>query len=177
MCSSDLATNPSPYINGITGRNFTLLRTNIHHVVDQVAIVGNNVRVESSWLHDNLHYAVDPHHSDGSHDDNIQVQGGDDIRIVGNTMTGSFNAALQITQDRSAVSDLTFRDNWVDDGGCTVNIAQKKRGPMSGITVADNTFGTSSRYRCGIIASTGTKLNAYGNLFTDGSKVRIVPAS
>ena len=151
-----VAAHPSPHINGIIGANFTVKRANIHGVVDQIHVTGGSVRIEASWLHDNLHFAKDPYHRDGSHDDNVQVQGGSSITIVGNHLSGAHNAALQVTQDRSAVSALRFTGNWVDDGGCTVNIAQKKRGPIRGITVSENVFGTGSRFNCGIIASSAT---------------------
>ena len=168
------AGNPTPYISGIIGANFTVRRTNIHHVIDQVHITGDNVTVESSWLHDNLHFTNDPHHSDGSHDDNVQVQGGRNIRLVGNTMSGSYNAALQITQDRSVVADLTYAKNWADNGGCTLNIAEKTRGPMSGLVVADNTFGKTSRFGCTIIYPPTSPISFARNLFTDGTAIKMV---
>ena len=168
------AGNPTPYISGIIGANFTVRRTNIHHVIDQIHITGDNVTVESSWLHDNLHFAVDPHHADGSHDDNVQVQGGRNIRLVGNTMSGSYNAALQITQDRSAVADLTYAKNWADNGGCTLNIAEKARGPMTGLVVADNTFGKTSRFGCTVIYPATSPISFARNLFTDGTAIKMV---
>ena len=168
------AANPSPYISGIIGANFTVRRTNIHHVIDQIHITGDNVTVESSWLHDNLHFTKDPHHADGSHDDNVQVQGGRNIRLVGNTMSGSYNAALQVTQDRAPVGDLTYAKNWADNGGCTLNIAQKARGPMTGVVVTDNTFGKTSRFGCTIIYSPTSPISFARNAFTDGSAIKVV---
>ena len=54
------AKDPSPYVRGVIGANFTLTRVNIHDVTDQLMITGDNVRVQNSWLHANLYYAQDP---------------------------------------------------------------------------------------------------------------------
>ena len=77
------ASSPSPYIDGVRGFNITVQRSNIHHVIDTFHLTGGNVRIESSWLHDNVHYASDPLQGGGaSHDDSIQIQAGSNIRIL-----------------------------------------------------------------------------------------------
>ncbi|WP_146904562.1 PKD domain-containing protein [Cellulomonas aerilata] len=174
--SEVFAANPSPYINGIVGRNFTVVRSDIHHVIDQVHIIGNNVRVEASWLHDNLHYAagVDPNHADGSHDDNIQVQVGSNLTFTGNTITGSHNAAMMITQDRGKVSTVAWTRNWADNGACTINIAEKTYGPVQGVTVTDSTFGRGTRIAgCAVLAKPTTPVTVTNSRYTDGVAVTV----
>ena len=152
-----VASDANPWINGIMGSGFTVRRTEIANVVDTVHIFGDNVRVESSWLHDNLHFAKDPNWGGGpSHDDSVQVQKGNNISIVGNSITGAYNAALQVTQDAGVTSGLTFSKNWTSGGACTVNVAQKARGAIRGFTMTDNTFG-ASRFSCPAIIDTATK--------------------
>jgi hypothetical protein len=161
------AAQPSSYISGVMGGNFTLRRVNLHDVIDQTHIYGDNVRIESSWFHNNLHYANDPMHAGGpSHDDNIQIQKGTNIRIIGNTLEGAWNAGFIITQDQDVVSDVQYLRNWADGGGCTVNIAEKGRGPIQGLIVNDNRFGTHTRIPdCAVITPPTTPLIAEGNVW------------
>ena len=165
------ASSPSPYIDGVRGFNITVQRSNIHHVIDTFHLTGGNVRIESSWLHDNVHYASDPLQGGGaSHDDSIQIQAGSNIRILGNTIEGATNSGIQFTQDSGIVSDVQVVKNWADGGGCTINLAEKGRGPFAGIVITDNVFGRDTKhYNCAIISPTTTKITAARNVFTDGT--------
>jgi hypothetical protein len=132
----------SPYANGILGSNFTAVRVNVHDVIDTVHITGGNVTVRDSYLHDTLHYKNDPVQKNGpSHDDVIQVQGGSNIVIEGNTLSGSTNTVIMVTQDQSRLSGLTIRDNYIDGGNCSVNMNEKGKGPLKNVLVQDNLFG------------------------------------
>jgi hypothetical protein len=167
---------PSVHLNAIKGWNYTLRRVNAHGTVDIAEVYGDNVRIESSWLHGNTPYASDPNqHGGPSHDDGIQVQGGHHITIVGNTVTGASNAALMITQNVSDVSDLTFSNNWVDGGACSVNANALPRASMSGLTVNGNRFGRNTRIPdCSVLSSRTTQIVAEGNVWDDtGLAVRI----
>ncbi|MCU1438807.1 MAG: Parallel beta-helix repeat protein [Naasia sp.] len=169
------ATDRNPWVNGIMGYNFELHRVNIHHVIDQVHITGDNVVVADSWLHDNLHYEDDPNHSDGSHDDNVQIQVGQNITIVGNVMSHSHNANIQVTQDRGKVGNLRIANNRFDHGGCSVNIAEKSHGALSAVSILDNVFGRTTKWaNCAvIIASDGTRPAYSGNTYADGAVPQI----
>ncbi|MCU1569994.1 MAG: Parallel beta-helix repeat protein [Naasia sp.] len=170
------ATVPNYYVNGIMGFNFELRRVNIHSVIDQVHLTGGNVTIDDSWLHGNLHYSPDPNHSDNkSHDDNVQIQAGSNIRITNSILSGSHNAAIMITQGSGVVSDVLVSGNRFADGGCTVNIAQGPRGPLSGITLKDNVFELTMQFRrCAlVIDSDGTTPTLDNDKFTDGSSIGI----
>ena len=164
------ASTPNGYINGIVGNNYTLTRVDINTVIDSATIVGDNVTIRDSWLHDNLFYQQDPHWNGGpSHADSIQVQSGRDISITGNTIQAGQNAGVMITQDRGPVSNFTFRGNQADGGGCTINIAQKSYGPLYGVSIVDNTFGRNTRIiDCAIIAAPTTTvlMNLSNNHYT-----------
>ncbi|BDZ45941.1 hypothetical protein [Naasia aerilata] len=168
------ATNPNWTVNGIMGWNFELYRVNIHNTVDQVSIVGGSVVVADSWLHGNVWYADDPDHSDGSHADNIEIIGGDGISITGNTMTDATNSAIQITQDRSRVSNVRIAGNRMDNGDCMINISEKGQGSIAGISVTDNSFGLSgSISHCAVVGPTSTSVALGGNSFDDGALVTV----
>lgn len=169
------AAEATPNINGFMGSNTTLLRVNIHGVVDSVHITGDNVVVDSSWLHDNLHYDQDPNwNGNPSHDDSIQVQIGSNITVVGNDISGARNTGLIVTQDTGVVSNVTVSQNWLDGGGCTINFVQKTFGPIQGLNVADNTFGrTTKNPNCAIIAPPTTTVSNIRNVYVDGAVVKV----
>ncbi|NKX92508.1 hypothetical protein HF995_04335 [Sanguibacter hominis ATCC BAA-789] len=169
------ATHASPYVMGVVGARFTLLRTNIHRVIDQVTIIGPHVLIEDSWLHGNLSYANDPNHRGGpSHDDNIQIQQGTNIRVIGSRLEGSSSAAVMITQGRGKVANARFEGNWINNGSCSVNITRSAYGPLQGVAVTGNSFGTATRHQyCGIIMPVTTKLVEARNFFTDNHAFRI----
>ena len=43
----------SPYLNGIFGSAFTALRVDISNVIDPIHVIGGDVEIRDSWLHDN----------------------------------------------------------------------------------------------------------------------------
>jgi hypothetical protein len=165
----------SPYLYGILGSNFTAERVNIHRVIDAVHVTGPNVTVRASYLHDASHFDADPNFGGTpSHDDNIQIQAGYNIRITGNTIEGAWNAAVQITQDAGITNDVRLDGNWLDGGRCTVNVAEKNRGPIQGLVLDGNVFGRSTRvYDCAVVAPTTTVITNVDNVFTDGTPIRI----
>lgn len=164
------AAHPTPYIKGIVGADFTLERVDIHSVVDQVSITGDNVTITDSWLHDNLYFEKDPNYNGTpTHDDNIQVSVGRNLRFERNRLEDTHNAAVMITQDRGDVGNVVFSGNWVDGGACSVNIAEKSYGPLAGLVFTNNQFGTATRHeRCAILKPTTTPMTEHGNTFVDG---------
>ncbi len=173
--SEIFAQAPSRFVDGIVGMGFTLRRVDIHTVVDQVKIIGDNVTVDSSYLHDNLYYPADAANLE-SHDDNVQVAIGANIQVVNSTLEGGTNSAVMITQDRGSVVGFTFRANHADNGACTINVAEKSYGPPPGLSITNSVFGTGQRLsRCAIIMVETTRAAATvtGNTFTDGSAVSV----
>lgn len=170
-----IASHPRPTINGLMGWNITAARLNIHGVIDPCHFFGaGNVRLTDSWLHDNLHYVNDPGWGGKpSHDDGVQIQSGSGYLIEGNRITGAHNAAIQITQDAGQVADVMIRRNYLDGGGCTINIAQKSRGPFVNVDVVGNLFGHASVYNCHIIRPATGDINTAGNATVNGTVVKI----
>ncbi|MCL2090024.1 MAG: right-handed parallel beta-helix repeat-containing protein [Micrococcales bacterium] len=151
------AAEPSVYVDGVIGQNFTLERVDIHDVVDNVKIIGDNVTVRDSWLHRNLHYANDPAQGGKpTHDDNVQVQKGSNITLSHNTMESSHNAALQVTQDMGTVSKVTVDRNLVSGGSCSFNLADKGKGALRDVSLRNNRFTRTSTYNCAITVSSAS---------------------
>ena len=160
---------PSYWIDGMKASSFTLDRVNITHVLDSVQVInGGHATITNSWLHGNEHFDPDPLQPDGvSHDDNIQVQGGSDSVIKGNTLEGGYNSSIMVTQNQSAVSGLQISGNWLDGGACTVNVTQAGVGtPIDGLSITDNRFGPS-RYgmTCPMLVPGTSTMNIAGNVW------------
>ncbi|HET9657696.1 MAG TPA: right-handed parallel beta-helix repeat-containing protein, partial [Kineosporiaceae bacterium] len=169
--------HPSVWLTGVKGANYTMRRVHVNGgVVDGAMASGSHVRVESSYLHGLVSYAVDPTHPDGSHNDGVQVVGGSDITITGNTIlagTGQ-NSVLQVTQDIGPTRQLTFSDNWVDGGTCSVKLTHQGGTALGPVTVSGNRFGRGmSISGCAILRTGATTLAASGNTWPDGRPVAV----
>lgn len=165
---------PSYYIDGIViAAPCTLRRADIHRVVDSVKIISDDVIVEDSWLHDNLYFGTVPSGGD-THTDNVQVGRGSRITVRRTVLTGSRNAAVMVTQDNGAVSDLTVEDCLLDDGAATVNIAEKTRGPVKGVRLVGNGFGRKARSASMMTPRTTSSIATItGNTYPDGTPVPV----
>lgn len=162
---------PSPYISGIVGYNYTLKRVDINNVIDQLSVTGDNILVEDSWFHSNLHYEKDPNwNGKPSHDDNVQISAGNNIVFRNSVLESSKGAAVMITQNYGAVSNVTFDSNWLNGGSCTVNIVERTYGPPAGLVFRNNIFGVDTGIaHCAIIKPITTNVEVENNVFTDGA--------
>lgn len=164
-----------PYAtDGIRGSHITAQRLDIHNVLDGGHFWGDgDVTLQDSWIHGILHFDADPRGGGPSHDDAIQIQSGSDYVITGNRIEGGNNSAIQLTQDAGVTSGVRISDNWLDGGGCSVNLAQKDLGPLQGIAVTGNTFGDSI-YDCAIIRPSAGSISTQGNVGEDGQPAVVV---
>lgn len=165
----------TPYVSAIIGSNFTATRLDIHNVVDAIDVTGGNVSITSSWLHGNLHFADDPNHTNGSHDDSVQIQSGTNIMISGNWMEDAHNAAIMVTQDSGHVGGLIVQKNVLDNGACTVNVVEGKYGPIQGLTIENNVFGLNSTYaKCSVQLPAKMPATMDANAYTNGKTVSVM---
>lgn len=164
-----VAAYPSAVLDGIKGGNFTMRRVESRDTVDNVGIHLSNVRVESSWLHKASYFSSSPYHNGGpTHNDAVQVHGGSNIVLVGNRMEDADNAAIMLQQNYSPTSNVQISRNWMNHGGCTVNINHKGGSSLKGVTVTDNRFGRDTRNRdCAIIATKASRAATSGNVWED----------
>jgi hypothetical protein len=90
-------------------------------------------------------------------------------------LTGAWNASVQVTQDRGDVSNLTITDNVADGGGCSINLAEKSRGPLHGVVITDNIFGRNTRVDdCAVIARASTKVKMEDNYYTPDDTLVVI---
>ncbi|MDM7855573.1 right-handed parallel beta-helix repeat-containing protein [Cellulomonas alba] len=175
------AKDPSPNIRGVIGQNFTLERVNIHDVTDQAMINGNNVTIRDSWFHNNLHWDSDPNFNGGpSHDDNVQISVGKNITLVHNTFEGSHNAALMVAQDAGTIGSVNVQGNSFGNGSCSVNLAEKSRGPLAGFVFHSNVFQrTQASKNCAMIVDTTSigLLDMLADVWSDTTPIAITPRS
>lgn len=164
--------HPSVWLTGVKGANFTMRRVHVNGgVVDGVMVSGNQVRVESSYIHGLVSYADDPTHADGSHNDGVQVVGGSDITVTGNTILAApgQNSVLQVTQDVGPTRRLTFSRNRVDGGTCSVKLTHQGGTSLGPVVVSGNRFGDGmSIPGCAILRTGATSLAESGNVWLDG---------
>lgn len=160
---------PDARLDATGGRRFTLERVDISGTVDGLKVWSNatdatngasDAVIKDSYIHDLRYDAVAPyflnvlnsagkHRVEGSHSDGIQHQGGRGTVITGTTIVGANNAAVQVTQDYYASTDLTFTGNHVDGGGCSINVSGGSGAFMTGMRVQNNFFGKNMRSQPG----------------------------
>ncbi|MFT3860677.1 hypothetical protein [Micropruina sp.] len=162
---------PSVYFDGIKGWDFTATRVHVVGNVDSVKIHGDNVTVQDSLLEDTTYYASDPAQDGGAtHNDNIQILTGTNLKITGNTIQGATNFAILGGAEQGDVN-LTVTGNYLDGGHCTVKL-QVKNSNSETAKVTKNTFGPNRTVSsCAFTAYPAVSLTQSGNVFTDGTSV------
>lgn len=166
----DVTIDPqTPHRNwdGIKGYRFKVWRANISRTVDGIGVFNNNpgqqvapigVEVRQSWIHDLAYWPNPPDtsHSDGSHPDGIQVQGGGLVVVRGNLIEGFIgaefaanpwggrhaNAAIMITENVGPVR-VEIERNWIDGGAASINFGGKFAGHVG--SVRGNRLGVGQR--------------------------------
>lgn len=96
----------SLWIDGILGQGFAAYRNNIHHTVDGAGWSTDGIVFKGNWIHDLAGFLVDPNHSNGpTHNDCLQIQGGNNQTILGNNLDGTI------------ASDIGDGSTWAANGG------------------------------------------------------------
>jgi len=123
--------------------DYTLVRVNIHGVVDGPRMGSRTVLVDS-YVHGLVR-------TDDSHNDAVQVTGGSGVSILHNTLdaydpaTGDlFNAAIMVGTGKDSVADLLIEGNYLNGGNYTVTFRPNL--DASNIVGRGNTFGPDQRY-------------------------------
>jgi hypothetical protein len=178
---------PSYYRDGIVGHEYTARRNRIKRTNDGLGIfnrpggsVQANVTAEGNYINELTWWSTDPAHSDGTHNDGIQVQGGENIRIVGNTVVASVVAGagstpnprgthggctIMLQQNVAKLANVLVEKNWVDDGQTSINIAVGSKYADIVVTVQKNflgrnqfDFGNGSKYPIRVISRSRSKI-------------------
>jgi hypothetical protein len=166
---------PSVWLDGIKGSGFTARRVHVSGGVDSIKIQGDNTIVEDSLLENTDYYANDPQQGGTpTHNDNIQIQNGQNVRVTGNTIRGATNFAILGAASKGNLN-LVVKDNWLDGGHCTVKL-QILNGWSETAQVTDNTFGPNRVVSsCPFTSYPAVKLTHSGNILeASGSTVKPV---
>ncbi len=180
---------PSYYRDGIVGHEYTATRNHIFHTNDGLGIFNKpggstaaNVTASGNYIHDLTFWSNDPAHSDGTHNDGIQIQGGENIHLFGNTVvasivTGAGSApsprgthggiAIMVQQNVAKLANVVIEKNWVDDGQTSINIDHTAKNYSNiTVTVRNNylgrnqmDFGNGSKYPIRIISQAASVVN------------------
>lgn len=159
---------PSYYRDGIVGHEYTARRNHVRYTNDGfgafiTTAIGTqcNVTIEANYVHDLTYWYPDPAHTDGTHNDCLQIQGGANIHVIGNNFVGfsvkgagsgnnpdkprllsespkMINGSCVIVQKQSttaALVNVVIEKNWLNGGLAGMNM---KPGSY---TVRDNKFG------------------------------------
>jgi hypothetical protein len=160
--------------NGVIGHHFTALRCDFSGSVDSIGAYNTNnpyraddlgILIQQCYLHDHGNWGNPPDtsHSDGSHGDGLQQQGGRGVTFYGNHVSGysagtmdlngfgthHINACMQFGGSISAIGDNDIQYNWFYGGASGLNIggglaAYDNTGVGFGI-VKNNKFGHDQR--------------------------------
>lgn len=159
--------------NAIQGRDFNMHRCVAEGSQDGVGAQFSNVGIYGSVIRNCRWYVDGWHNGTPSHNDGVQVHGGSNFTLLGNSIEmgqpgiapGDHNAAVMVTQDVAATSNLTIDRNWIysiGTGWCQVglNISQTGSfgpGAYTGyVRITNNRFSPASTWitgRAGLIDS------------------------
>ncbi|MHA7304967.1 hypothetical protein ACX80E_06945 [Arthrobacter sp. TMN-49] len=176
----------SYYRDGIVGHDYTATRNHIYRTNDGLGIFNKpggspnaNVTASGNYIHDLTFWSNDPAHSDGTHNDGVQIQGGENIHLFGNTVvssivTGAGSApsprgthggiGIMIQQNVAKLANVVIEKNWVDDGQTSINIDHTAKNYANiTVTVRGNylgrnqmDFGNGSKYPIRIISQSAS---------------------
>ena len=132
--------------DGVCGHDYTISGSNIHGEVDGAGVFGANVTIRGNWIHGLPYYAYAPDHSDGSHNDGIQVEGGNNIQITGNNIEGGDNSAIMVSQPVAPVTNLVITGNFLDYGRYTVRLNPSPSTYLSLVVLTNNVIGSHQTY-------------------------------
>jgi hypothetical protein len=131
--------------NATSGGNMTMLRNDMHGVIDGPRIV-DNTRIEGNWIHDLVRVGT-------SHNDTLQSLGATGVTIRHNSLQpyafsdpDPHNAALMLgTESGGPLSNWLVENNYIDGGNVSINMCTDA-GTVTNLVFRGNSFGPNSRY-------------------------------
>ena len=180
-------TLPSVWWNGVLGHDYVARRVEVYGTVDGFGIYNThgpevNVDIEDTSVHDLSFFAADPNHRGGpTHNDCCQIQGGLNIRIVGNAWFGFLStvvgepsplrqssSVIQVSQGVAPVGNVVIEGNLFDGGVvATVNLSSKPLPSMHFGRIVNNRFGRNSHLGIPVIMAPTTECETAGNIYDD----------
>lgn len=97
-----MPTNPDLNTNSLIGHHYTVRRCEAMYMTDFAGCYNTNsgqqnsvaVKIYNNYAHDFAYWYPDVDHSDGTHNDFVQLHGGRDIEIIGNLAEWNYNPAV-----------------------------------------------------------------------------------
>ncbi len=196
--------HPSVWIDGVFGHDMTVKGNEMYNVVDGIGIfktglsaTGNvNADIEGNYVHDLAYLSPDPNHPDNhTHNDGVQIQGGGNIKLIGNTLDclagtasnltspyypAATGQAIALTPNVSAIHDTVIDHNWLDGGAQSIG-GTTAQGLGSGIVISNNQFGhlqwpinrNGTKIRWAIVLPTAP-ITFTGNVYADSGAPALI---
>ncbi|QNK80970.1 hypothetical protein [Nakamurella sp. PAMC28650] len=154
--------SPSVWVDGVIGKEFTARWNNVYNTCDGFGVYNAqnwagacNVTIESNFIHDLVFFSKDPNHSNGTHNDGIQIQGGSNVNILGNNILmfysrgkGTLDYAsraggngILVGANLASVTASQITNNWLNGGIDGMYILRGKSSSMRFGSVSGNRFG------------------------------------
>jgi len=195
------AETPDQSLDAILGHHFVARRCRVRHCVDGFGVFNTSsptgalgVTIEMCYIADHAFFYPAAGHTDGSHCDGVQIQGGAGMVLRGNYFTGIIDTSvgdspwsrvgeaghrgtscLMITPNVGAITGMTISKNWFYGGEIGSNAAKATNAGNNLGSWTSNRFGRN-QYNTGhtIDIKTGAFYTASGNVYDDtGTPVTI----
>lgn len=176
LIENSLLVDGYPSVNttaGILGKDFTARHVEVRGGVDSVQIHGGTATVEDSLLHETHWYPHDPRQGGhATHNDGVQILGGHDVTLRGNTIVGASNFGILAAPQKGAVRHLRVVDNRVVGGYCAMRFSPYGgHGLDAGVTGNTVTPDRTGPRLCGLNVVRGAGVTAWANRYADGTPV------
>lgn len=135
---------PSYYRDGIVGHEYTARRNEIRYTNDGLgAFITNangtncNVLIEANYIHSLTYWYPDPAHTDGTHNDGLQIQGGANIHVIGNNFLGTsvLGSGSGTNPDKPRLLSETPK---MINGSCVIIQKQSTTAPLVNVVIEKN---------------------------------------
>ena len=157
--------NANAFGAGIGNSGFTCLRCNIHNV-GQGANISDNVVIQDSWIHD-VYYA------NGSHNEPVVSNGGSNLVIRHNTLSGNptngTSSALSLYGDFDQIRNVLVENNLFNGGSYCVyagSVPGKPYPVAANTRFLNNTFGRMYYPSCGEYGPATAYASGNGNAWS-----------
>lgn len=123
--------------NGVGYAHYVLRRVDVSGCQDGMKASGGSAEIYDSYIHD-------LRKTDDSHNDSIQSTGATGVVIEGNTICAPYKAtvaAINLSPQRTSITDVTIRSNFLYGGNHTVYLAKHPKsdlGPPTNVLYQDN---------------------------------------
>lgn len=198
--------NPNQSVDAIFARNYTAVRNTVLRCVDGLGIFDTSsansckVKCYGNFVDKHSWFYPAAGHSDGSHCDGGQHQGGNDVDFRGNRLTGLVdnlmpgfnsttyfaqrgnhgglylaNSGLQFNENTGLIrTGVVYSNNWLGGGDLeTVNMAVKSHFDAFDNNVFDGNNGLGKSWSFATQTGTTFGHTPVGNVFRDGTPVVI----